>query len=339
MVRRRLLLPLLLLLTAAAPGSSDTIRAPMLMRHIAVLASDDYGGRAPGSEGGRKTEHYIVAQFGAAGLQPGAPAGNWFQRVETGGPGIVDRVAAAVSGTADADHADNIIGKVAGSDPSKGAVLITAHWDHLGYCRTLAADRICNGAIDNASGVALLIEIARAVAAGPRPVRDVYFVATTGEEEGELGAKAFVAQPPVPLATIVAAFNLDTMAIAPAGTPVAIIGRGLTDLDPLIFAVARAQHRAVDKDNAANRYLDRQDGWPLLRHHVPAVMVGSAFSNIPLLEAFLQGRYHTPADDLAHPIELGGATEDANLHVALVRAFADPSRFRPKPRNRDARSL
>lgn len=340
---RLLLPPILLLLAAAAPRTPDpdsaAIRPSMLLRHIEVLASDQYDGRAPGTAGGRRTESYIVGQFRAAGLKPAAPSGDWFQLVHTGGPGFVAKVVGDVEGEAVVDHADNIIGKVPGSDPAQGAVLVLAHWDHLGHCRTLAKDRICNGAIDNASGVATLIEIARAVASGPQPVRDIFFIATTGEEKGELGAKAIVTQPPVPLGSIAAAFNLDTVAIAAAGAKVAIIGRDKTPLDRLIFEVAREQHREIDKDKDANRYLNRQDGWPLLSNGVPAVMVGGAFSDVPLLEAFLKSRYHTPADDTLHPIELGGATEDANLHVALVRAFADPSRYRFKPRKRAPATL
>ena len=314
MVRRLFALLLLLVAGAARAGAPIAAITPANLRaHIEVLAGDAFAGRAPGTEGGRKTEAYIVGQFRAAGLSPAAPGGGWLQPVD-------------VRGIA----ANNVVGRIAGRDPARGAALLTAHWDHLGRCRELAMDRICNGAIDNASGVAALIEIARALAAGPQPVRDVIVVATTGEEKGELGAKQIVARPPVPLAGVVAAFNLDTIAIAPRGAPVAMIGRGRTALDPLIFAVAKAEGRRVDSDDEGNQLLARQDGWPLLQAGVPAVMVGGAFSDMRLLGAFLAGRYHTPQDDLRHPIELGGAAEDADLHVALIRAFADPSRYPAK---------
>lgn len=307
------------------PGAAYV--APAALRaHIAVLASDEYGGRLPGTSGGGLTETYVVSAFHAVGLQPAAPGGGWLQavRVPTGWMAQI---------TGPRVEAHSIIGKVAGSDPSAGAVLLTAHWDHLGHCRTLALDRICNGAVDNASGVASLIEVARAIAAGPRPVRDVYFVATTGEEEGELGAKALVAAPPVPLAAIVAAINLDCTATAPAGAPVAIVGRGRTKLDPLIFATARAMHRTVDKSGWANRYLRRQDGWRLLQHGVPTVMFGGVFGDRAGFQAYLDGRYHHPDDDLAHLGSLDGAAEDADLHVAVIRALADPSRW-PAPAHR-----
>src|SRR3546814_11266830 len=117
------------------------------------------------------------------------------------------------------------------------SVLYLGHWDHLGICRPESAkDRICNGAVDNASGIAMLIEIARAVADGPRPVRDLLFMGTTAEEMGLLGAKYFGAHPTVPLETLVAAINIDTVAISRARQPVPIVGPRPTPPDPLAEA-------------------------------------------------------------------------------------------------------
>ena len=223
----------------------------------------------------------------------------------------------------------NIIGKVAGSDPAAGAVMLTAHWDHLGLCRPEGApDRICNGANDNASGVAMLIEVARRIAAGPRPVRDVYVVATTAEEMGLLGARAMAAAPPVPLDRIVAALNIDTAAIAPAGKAVAMIGRGRTPaLDRVVDDTARRLGRRNDTDDEAGVMIDRQDGWALARRGVPSVMVSGSFSDMDLMKAYLAKTYHGPEDDPAHLPDLAGAAEDATLHVALVRALADPKTY------------
>ena len=341
MARLRLLLTLALFSTTCSASSrrdapafsepSATYVAPAALRaQIAVLASDKYEGRYPGTPGGQRTETYIAAALSAVGLQPGAPGGGWEQPVRIPAGGMLSGITGARTG------AHNIIGRVPGSDPAAGTVLLTAHWDHLGHCRTIALDRICNGAVDNASGVATPIEVARAIAAGPRPVRDVYFIATTGEEEGEIGAKALVAAPPVPLASIVAAFNLDCTATAPSGAPVAIIGRGRTQLDPLIFATAKAMHRTVDKSGWANRYVKRQDGWQLLQHGVPAVMFGGVFGDRASFQAYMDSRYHRPDDDLAHLGSLDGAAEDADLHVAVIRAVADPARW-PPARDRSGR--
>ncbi|HEV2864957.1 MAG TPA: M28 family peptidase, partial [Allosphingosinicella sp.] len=121
---------------------------------------------------------------------------------------------------------NNVIGRIRGSGGGRESVLFLGHWDHLGICRAEGADRICNGAVDNASGIAALIEVAGRLARPPRPVRDILFLATTSEEVGLLGAEYFARHPPVPLRSIVAAVNLDTMAVASAGHAVDYAGRG-----------------------------------------------------------------------------------------------------------------
>ncbi len=142
----------------------------------------------------------------------------------------------------------NVIGKLPGKRPELGAVLVVAHWDHFGRCASPPAeDQICNGAIDNASGVAVLTEAARRLAKGPAIDRDVYFLATTAEELGLLGAHAFAENPPLPINSIVAAFNIDSVALLPAGRPFAIVGKGLTRLDPQIAAAAKAAKREAGR--------------------------------------------------------------------------------------------
>jgi Zn-dependent M28 family amino/carboxypeptidase len=227
----------------------------------------------------------------------------------------------------------NVIGRLRGSGNSGESVLYLGHWDHLGICRPEGAtDRICNGAVDNASGIATMIEVARGLARGKRPARDILFMATTSEEVGLLGAEHFAASPPVPLRSIVAAINIDTIAIAPRGEPVAIVGRGTTALDPLVDQTARELGRKVDPDIEGNGFIQRQDGWALTRAGVPAIMVGGSFSSLAKLGTFLSGPYHKPDDDLKRPIELGGAAEDADLMIALGRKLADPKLYRPSAR-------
>ncbi len=227
----------------------------------------------------------------------------------------------------------NLIGKLPGRRPDGAAVLFVAHWDHFGVCaEPPAEDLICNGAVDNASGVAVMAEIARRLSDGGRtPDRDVYFLATTGEELGLLGARAFAQSPPLPLKQIVAAINIDMEAIAPRGTPIAIVGRGLTRLDAQIEAVAKREHKPMVKGDPGKPYVERQDGWALLAHDVPSVMVSSAYGDLPRLERYIETDYHRPSDDLKHPIELGGAAEDVLFDTALARWFGDAKRV-PAPR-------
>lgn len=222
----------------------------------------------------------------------------------------------------------NVIAKLPGAHPDGKAVLFLGHWDHLGICGDEgAADRICNGAVDNASGIAVLTEVAKRLGSGPRPDRDIYFMATTAEEMGLLGATYFADHPVVPLGDITVALNIDTITISPRGTPVATIGRGRPAYDALVRDVATKLGRKMDDDGEADAFVQRQDGWALGAKDVPSLMVGGSFSDMPLLEAFLGSDYHKPADEFGDKIPLGGAAEDADLHVALGRAFASTKRW------------
>ncbi|MEM6477009.1 MAG: M20/M25/M40 family metallo-hydrolase [Pseudomonadota bacterium] len=224
----------------------------------------------------------------------------------------------------------NVIGRLAGAVPNSGAVLMLGHWDHLGECRDEGAtDRICNGAVDNASGIAVMLELARRLAASGPHDRDIYVLATTAEESGLLGAKAFTEGPPIPLDTIVGAFNFDTTAIAPAGSAVGLVGRGRTPLDDVISQVMLEAKREPGDDAFANSFIQRQDGWVLLQKDVPSVMLSTAFSSREVLGDFLTGDYHRPSDEI-ESIELGGAIDDLLLHEALIKRIANTALY-PAP--------
>lgn len=218
----------------------------------------------------------------------------------------------------------NVVARLPGTRPGSGAVLMMGHWDHIGLCRPEGAeDRICNGAVDNASGIAVILEAARRIGGGARPDRDVVVIATTAEEQGLLGAHHFAAHPVVPLSDIVVNLNIDTVAIAPRGAPMAMVGRGTTPLESGVDAVAQRLGRAVDSDLEGNAFIRRQDGWALTAVGVPSIMAGGSFTDMALLQAFLGGNYHGPDDELTDATPLGGAADDADLHVALVDYFAN----------------
>jgi Peptidase family M28 len=341
----RRLLPLFLLL-----ASCTTVRAPPpapafvtdaeIRSTIAELSGDDYEGRMPGTPGGDKTTAYLAGRFRSAGLVDGKLGGGPYLQ-----PVIVDRKPGAPIGPnvklppgqrhfiAEMDKRGrfttyNVVGKVSGRQPDGRAVVVMAHWDHLGLCMPEGApDRICNGAVDNASGIAAMLAVAERVRK-MKLDRDVWFVATAAEEWGLLGAKAFAEKPPLPLDKIVAGFNLDTIAIASKGMPVAIVAPKGSPLEPIVRDAAKAVGRAWDGDDEAGSFIRRQDGWALSERGVPMIMAGGSFSDFKLLTAFLASRYHHPDDELRPDTDLGGAVDDANLHVELVRRTASQS-YRP----------
>lgn len=229
----------------------------------------------------------------------------------------------------------NVVARLPGRVGGSGAVLVSGHWDHLGICRGEPADdHICNGAVDNASGIAVMIAAAERIAAGPRLDRDVVMVATTAEEQGLLGATYYASNPTVPLPSILINLNIDTVAVAGRAAPMVIIGRGAGPFDSEIDQVARDLGRRIDSDTAANAFVRRQDGWAFTQAGVPAVMVGGSFSDARLLQQFLGGAYHGPDDELTDTLDLGGAADDADLHIALIRHFANLSSH-PDTHDRD----
>jgi Zn-dependent M28 family amino/carboxypeptidase len=268
----------------------------------------------------------------AAGRLVQLGGGDLARLLDRPGPGFAP-VALRLKGTLDVATAiqtiatRNVVGRLRGTGHTGESLLYLAHWDHLGLCAPEEKDRICNGAVDNASGVAALIEIAGALARGPRPKRDVLFLATTAEELGLLGAGYFAARPVVPLRSIVAAVNMDTIAIAAKGESVAVMGRGRPALDAVIDRTIAEAGRRLDPDDEAAGLVERQDGWALARAGVPAIMVGGSFSDMKKLGGFLAGPYHSPADNPGPALVLEGAAEDAELMVALGRKLADPAQY------------
>ncbi|MFQ5635656.1 MAG: M20/M25/M40 family metallo-hydrolase, partial [Gammaproteobacteria bacterium] len=192
-----------------------------LLEHIDYLAADELGGRGLGTPGLETAAAYIAGRFEAAGLAAAGDNDGYRQtfRVDEGEDGKPHEVA-------------NIVGMIPGSNTELAgqAVLVTAHYDHLGHGwpDVRAADRgkIYNGADDNASGVSILIELANVLAEEPAPERSIVFVAFTGEEAGLLGSRYYADHPvPVPLEGIIGVVNMDTIGRL-EGRDISVFGAG-----------------------------------------------------------------------------------------------------------------
>lgn len=231
----------------------------------------------------------------------------------------------------------NVVGRLEGRGRPDEAVIVTAHWDGYGVCLPAGSpDRICNGAIDNASGIAGMIELARALKAGPAPRRSVLFVATTAEEHGLLGAEYYAAHPAVPLRATVGGVNLDTIALRGRGAKLGVIGRGLTTLDPIIRDVATAQGRELLDDSSVQQYFRRSDHFALVKRGVPMVMLTGIFSRErekdDAIDRYFERDYHQPGDELEAVPSFDGAAEDVEAALAVVRWMANadvPPRWLP----------
>ncbi len=226
---------------------------------------------------------------------------------------------------------DNVAGLLPGSDPAlaREHVVLTAHLDHVGVGAAVNGDRIYNGAMDNAAGIATLIEVARHLATtAPRPKRSILFVAVTAEEHGLLGSRYFAGDPTVPKASIVANINMDMFLPLFPMKSVMALGLDESDLGDRVREVAVAQGLAVagDPEPERNRFT-RSDQYSFIRQGVPALAmkVGSApgSAEAAIDAKWTKERYHQPADDLQQPLDLGAAVTFTQLVGALSAEVAN----------------
>ncbi len=219
----------------------------------------------------------------------------------------------------------NVIAKLEGSDPKvkNEFVIYTAHWDHLGRNTSLAGDQIFNGARDNASGVATLLELAEAFGKlKPAPRRTLLFLSVTAEEKGLLGAKHYAAHPLYPLNHTLADFNMDSANPWGRTRDVNIIGFGQSTLEDLLREVATARGRTLtpDAEPEKGRYY-RSDHFEFAKVGVPALYLqpGVQFIGKPAgfgrqkIDADTANDYHKVTDEIKPDWELSGMAEDARL--------------------------
>lgn len=220
----------------------------------------------------------------------------------------------------------NVVAMLPGAKRPDEYVLFLAHWDHLGRCAPGRPDPICNGAIDNASGVGGLIELARAFARGKRPERSILFLATTAEEGGLMGARHYVEHPVVPLARTAGGLGADTIASGGAPADIVVLGSGLSpEMDRLIAAAARSQGRQVVADKAAEDFFQRSDHHPFAAAGVPVLIATSVFA--PGVRAatdkYLAEHYHKPSDEYRPGMPLAGAALDIDLAYRVGLSLAN----------------
>lgn len=234
----------------------------------------------------------------------------------------------------------NVLALLPGAETPNEAIVYMAHWDHLGHHIDEknpdgSGDTIYNGAVDNATGVAGILEIAELLAKGAKPKRSVLFAAVTLEESGLLGSKYYVAHPSIPLENTVGVINLDAMSVAGRTRDLTVVGMGNSELEDILKPIAERQGRKlVEESNPAGGYYFRSDHFNFAKAGVPALypdggtdlLDGGTAAGEAAGKMYNENHYHKPSDQYdAATWKLDGTMQDlaAVYEVGLALAFDD----------------
>jgi hypothetical protein len=308
---------------APAAASSGAVREQDVRMTLTALADDSMQGRGTGMPGSAMAARFIAGQMRQIGLEAAGDSG-YFQRVPLRvQPGMGLRgvhLGTSLHQPAGADGVPvtgvNVVGVLRGADPvlRDSVILVDAHYDHLGIGRPVDGDSIYNGADDDASGVTAVLEIARAMAAGPRPKRTILFVATTGEEVGLLGTQWFIAHPTFPISSIEA--NMEVEMIGRADPQAGGPGKGwLTGFERSTMGqmLREAGIPLVPDPRPEQHFFERSDNIAFARLGIPAHTL-STFN--------LHSDYHTPRDESSR-IDFAHMTAVIDAAARAVRLLAD----------------
>jgi len=231
----------------------------------------------------------------------------------------------------------NVVARLEGEGAADEYVVYTAHWDHLGRDRSLEGDQIYNGALDNATGTAGMLEIAKAFTElDPPPGRSILFLAVTAEESGLLGAKYYAANPLYPLTRTVADLNMDGVNQWGPTSDFTVIGLGNSTLDDVVERVLAADGRTVRPDAEPEKgFYYRSDHFEFAKRGVPALFsdagvdyIGRPASyGIEKREEYTNNDYHAVTDEVKDDWDLSGAVEDLRVLFRVGALVADAPGF------------
>ena len=250
---------------------------------------------------------------------------------------INQRISVALETSISHSVSNNVAALVPGRDRPDEVVIYTAHWDHLGRNPSLRGDQIYNGALDNATGTAGLLELAEAfMQLEKRPKRSVLFLALTAEEQGLLGSRFYVENPLFPLSKTVAVINMDGLNILGPMNDVTVIGYGNSELDAYVNAAARKHGRRVRPDpEPENGYFYRSDHFSFARAGVPAMYLDGGIDHQEhgeewtreQLDAYAAEHYHKPSDEYSADWDLTGAAADLRILFEIGNRLGNEKSF------------
>ena len=233
----------------------------------------------------------------------------------------------------------NLVATLPGNDPQlkKEYVVLSAHIDHVGIGEPINGDRIYNGAMDNAAGVAVLLDVAASLKQHPENLkRSLLFVFVTGEEKGLLGSKYFAAHPTVDPKSMVANINIDMFRPLVPLKMLTVLGLAESDLGDTARRVAEADGVSVQADPQPLRNVFvRSDQYSFIRHGIPALAMDIAPTTPEqeqIYKDWLTHRYHAPSDDLDQPVDLASAGKyEGIIRQFMIEVANNPQRPQWKP--------
>lgn len=269
------------------------------------------------------TKDDAIAVFSKAGLDLNSL---YEQAKKPGFKSVAMKLTASASLDNKIEHINsrNVAAVLKGSEFPGDVFIYMAHWDHLGTDPTIEGDGIYNGAVDNATGTAGLLELAKAYSSLPeRPKRSVMFLAVTAEEQGLLGSAYYASNPLYPLASTIGGINMDGLNNFGRTRDVTVIGLGMSQLEDYLAAQASAQDRVLTPDAEAEKgYFYRSDHFELSKLGVPMLYPNSGYDHrekgreygMQKSEEYVANHYHGPSDEYDASWELSGAVEDLQLY-------------------------
>ncbi len=318
--------------TAPAAYGWDVVRNSWSGAQFNLARADDNMGRVPLESWIQKPvaeELLIDAGYDLATLEQQALSPE-FKAIE-----LPSRMDASVQTQFVRSQSFNIGAVLPGSKRPGELFIYTAHWDHLGTDQPVVEgeDGIYNGAVDNASGIAALLELAYSFAALPRaPERSVGFLAVTAEESGLLGSEKYAQSPAWPLSLTVGGINMDSVNVYGPTRDILVVGYGSSELEDVLTRRATAQNRVVKPEEHPDRggYF-RSDHFNFAKMGVPMLYAESGIEHTErepgYIEAknedYLKNRYHTPRDEVADDWDLRGLAQDIDLWFGIGLDIAD----------------
>ncbi|WP_137753720.1 M28 family metallopeptidase [Sphingopyxis sp. L1A2A] len=225
----------------------------------------------------------------------------------------------------------NVIGVLPGAKRPDEYVLYTGHWDHLGRCTPVDGDDICNGAVDNATGIAGLVTLAQAFNKAGAPDRSIVFLAVTAEESGLLGSKYYAENPVFPLSQTVGGVNMDALNSVGPAKDIVVVGGGKSELDAYVEKLAKMESRTVKAEPTPEKgFYYRSDHFSFAKLGVPMFNFGSGDELVEggieagqkASEDYEKNRYHAPGDEYEAITNWGGMMADLRLYYAAGRMLA-----------------